>query len=222
MFIPCAEDSRTAIDYLYAKGRAGELASNRYIEDKQDPKRVDELVLDEKFFSVESVVCPIPINELVPDLFADRERYVWLLPAARYDFNVDVNCIYLLDSDYHEELDTRGCVTIQHIEQAMYPNELTRLRIPTRYAPIPIVLPEWIMNPLRKPLITMKGVLEELKTKGIDYFGKIRIAISLRKVKGKALFYRGRETFYDDYDVKVCRHNTLTVPSFDVYPEGYQ
>lgn len=59
----------------------------------------------------------------------------------------------------------------------------------------------------------------ELKTKGIDYFGKIRIAVSLRKVKGKALFYRGRETFYDDYDVKVCRHNTLTVPSFDVYPE---
>ena len=214
------EDSRTAIDYLFAKGQAGELASSRYIESKQDPKGVDKFGLtDGKLFSVESIVCPIPINELIPDLFVDRERYARLLPRSDYDFNVDVNCIYLSDSDYYGEMDTSGCVSMQHIESAMYRSELTGYRIPKKYFSVPIVLPEWIMSALRKPLITMRGLLEELKMKGINYFGKIRISVRLRKVKDKALFYQGREAYYDDFGVKVCRHDTLTVPSFDVYPE---
>jgi hypothetical protein len=212
-----AEDSRTAIDYLYAKGRAGELTWNQYILGKQDPKKVDQLVLDEKLFSVETIVCPIPINDLIPDLFADRETYTRHLPAARYDFNVDVDCVYLVGSEYYEEIDTKGCVSMQHIETSMYPNELRDYGIPARYASIPIVLPEWIMVHLRRPLITMVDVLRELTNKGIDYLGKIRIAVYLRKVKGKALFYRHYETFYDDYDIKVCRHQTLSVPVFDVY-----
>jgi hypothetical protein len=216
-----AEDSRSAIDHLYAKGHASEAAANHYIESKQDPKRVDQLALKDNCFSIETIICPIPINELIPDLFADNEKYAKLLHASRYDFNVDINCIYFEESDYYEEIDTKGCISIQHIESTMLPSELTGFRIPSKYASIPIVLPEWISHQLRKPLITMRKVLQELNAKSIDYFGKIRIAVILRKVKGKTLFYKD-ETFYDDYDVKVCRHETLLIPSIDLYPEDLE
>jgi predicted HTH transcriptional regulator len=65
-----AEDSRVAIDYLYAKGMSSEAELKGYISDRQDPHNVNRLNLGNRL-SIEMIVCPIPISGLIPDLFED-------------------------------------------------------------------------------------------------------------------------------------------------------
>lgn len=212
-----AEDSRSAIDYLYAKGQSGEAAVNGYIRDRQDPRNVDRLDLGNRF-SIEIIACPIPISDLIPDLFEDQETYLRLLPGYSYQFWVDIDRIYVEDSHRYQHIDTKGCVSMQQVMTPIDSNELQQSRRtpPAQYNGYPILQPDQISIFLRKPFLTMQKMLEVLSGKGIDYFGKIRIAVVMRKVNKKVLFYQD-QTFYDDYEVRFCRRQTLSIPTFDIY-----
>jgi hypothetical protein len=105
------------------------------------------------------------------------------------------------------------------MQEIMTPMELHEIRRHTKYDGYSAFQPTQISSFLKRPLLTMRTMLEVLQGKGIDYFGKIRIAVIMRNANQKVLFYREHMTFYDDYEVRFCKHGILFIPVFDINTE---
>jgi hypothetical protein len=209
------ETSRDAIDSLYTKGKSGEVSSALYIHRKLNHFKLHDNQPGKPYFSIEIVICPLPIREIIPDLFSTKPDYRGVLPNTGYNFNVDVDSIYYLSGTYYEEIDTKGCITTQYLSDAIPAETMTGLNVDVKYKSAYLILPNWIEDPLRNSINASYNLFKNLSDNGIDHFGKIRIKMVLRNVKNKVLYYKERRTHYADFAVKFCRHDTLAIPDID-------
>lgn len=217
-----AEDSRTAIDYLYQKGKAGTDVLNSYLNEKRKHfETLSHIVsITNPDFGIEITICPIPLRKRIYDLLKDVS-YNEILPSYGHAprTNVDYDCRYVHNGTYYEELDTYGCLLAQYIESSATYESIRTSRggfLHEDYSSEFFIFPTDIEYRIKNAIESFLKLLQKLEDQGNDYFGKVKIRTRITNAQ-KVLFYDQYLRGYNDFGRRVCRHLNLQIPDSDVY-----
>jgi hypothetical protein len=208
-----AEDSRSSVDMLYQKGRIGKAILDNYLRRKRDYFDFSQHQIEyisKPMFLIETIVCPIPLRDLINDLF--QEKYRNLLPSSNNELNVNIDSIYYYGPDHFEELDVKGCLSTQYRESCTTADRVS-LR-GEQYKDVPIILPEHISYSLKETIKSADKILDFSSRHGSS-IGKVRVQVKLKGVKSKALYFSSHRTFYMDYRTRGAVSHILEIPILD-------
>lgn len=211
-----AETDRKTVDNLFEKGRNARDRFADYIETKQGSVQFDKIT--DKFVCIETILCPIPVRNIIPNLF--DEDYYKCIGRQQVNYDVDINSIYFSNPDegYHCEIDLNGCVYTQYNEKTIFGGEIGNIH--PLYKDRHIILPSSIESAIKEPLNVMRDVLKFLRKTGYDYYGNIRMAMTLTNVLNRSLYYENEHLFYQNYGVKYSRHRKLIIPHVELFSEN--